>query len=240
MEQWRLGFRQQVKSYQCVFRFKPPKNAGGPASEMTRVEFIQKTSTWIDSLKATTIRAEDKSDDKEIVHLLTFSEGSVRVSFGRDKDGEYGNEQRENEWYTGLVIDTDNLEVIDRIVKEVDRPYWVYKINLKDKLNAANIKSIIQEKTGQEPTGWSIGSTNGIIDGRSFNYTFDNFNDATVRLTLKDEGQIEIVIDGSYDDGFYLAHKLLTYNVVLYSLYGAFTQSKKHQLIKDACAKPSN
>jgi hypothetical protein len=232
MEQWRMGFRQQVKSYQCVFRFKPPKNDGGSASELTRAEFIQKTSKWIDGLKATATHAEDKSDNKEIVHLLTFSEGSVRISFGRDKDGDYGTKQRENEWYTGLIIDSDNLEVIDRIVKEVDRPYWVYKINLKDKLNAANIKSRIEEKTGQEPTGWS--------DDTLFNYRIGNFKNAVVRLTLKDEGQIEILIDGSYDDGFYQAHKLFSYNVILLLLYGEITLSKIHQLIKDACAKPSS
>jgi hypothetical protein len=240
VEQWRMGFKHKVKSYQCVFRFKPPNKSGVSVSElMTREEFIQRTSDWVDRLKATASGSEDKSTKKEIVDFLRFTEGSVTISFSKEEDGTFSTEQWDHEWYTSLIIETDNLEVIDRIVKEADRPYWVFKINLKDKLDAANIKSRIKEKTGLDPTGWSIGYTNNVIDGQLFNYPIAKLNNAGVRLTLKDEGQIEIVFDGSYGNGFYQAHNFLGYGVIILLLYGEYTEVRKYQLIKDACSKPS-
>jgi hypothetical protein len=40
--------------------------------------------------------------------------------------------------------------------------------------------------------------------------------------------------------GFYQAHKIFTYDVILSIIYGELTPSKKQQLIKDACSKPAD
>jgi hypothetical protein len=155
------------------------------------------------------------------VHLLTFSEGSVRISFGRDKEGDYGTEQREGEWYTGLVIATDNLEVIDRIVKEADRPYWVYKINLIDKLDIRYLESQIEEKSGQEVVESSEGfikdtrTGQKIPTGRLIHYSFGKLkDDARIRAQLSsgknEDGVIQIwFVSGGDDVGFYQAPTLL-------------------------------
>lgn len=247
-----MELRLRVKSYQCVFRFKPPKNVGGSASELTRDQFIENIDEWVINLKATATHAEDKSDDKEIVHLLTFSEGTVRISFGRERvDGDYGTEQRENEWYTGLTIESDNLDMIDRIVKEADRPYWVYRIILIDKLDRRYLKYQIEEKSGREITGSSEGFTKdtrtgqNISTGGHIEYPFGKLNkDAKIKAQISSAENADSVIQiwfisGTYDVGFYQAHNLFSPDKILSILLGDVTPSEVQRIIKEACSKPS-
>ena len=207
--------RLRVKSYQCEFRFKPPNNGHGTVSEVTKDKFAEKTKDWIENLKAKATHAEDKSDDKEIVYLLNFTDGCVTISFDKDKDGNLSTIQKEQDWYTRLIVKTDKLEMIDRIVKEVDSPYWVYKIYLIDKLDLAQLQYQIEEKSGLEITGSSEGFTKdpstgqNISNGRQIYYHFGRLNkDAKISAQLSsgenEDSVIQIwFISGGDDVGFY-------------------------------------
>lgn len=175
------GLRLRVKSYQCVFRSKPP-NSGG----------------------------------------------------------------------SGDTVSADKLEVIDRIVREVDRPYWVYTMILIDKLDIRYLESQIEEKSGQENTGSSenfvkdIRTGQNISMGQRVEFPFGNLkDDAIIKAQLSSGENADSVIQiwfisGGDDVGFYKAHTLLSPDKILSILLSDIARSEVQRIIKDACSKPSS
>jgi hypothetical protein len=167
-------------------------------------------------------------------------EGHVRISSDK-KDGDCQATSNLDGWSTYITIATPNVRILNRIVAETGKAYWVYRMILTDNLNLAHIQSQMQERTGQEYAGGGTSYTDGVLTGQSIKYPFGNVKGAPLRIELSDSkdegGTVELVIDSRSDEGFFQAHNVLTYDVILSLLLGVFTPSKRQQLINEACSK---
>jgi hypothetical protein len=243
VEKWRIGLKQNVKSYECAFSFSVPSGDDSESS-LEKKQAIEKTKEWVNSLKKKARKVDDKSNDRSIAFLLRLPEGHVTISSDK-KDGDYLATPNQYGWSTYVTIRTNIIGIIDRIVAETDKPYWVYRMILDGWLELAHIESQIQNRTGEEPLGRSGAFVDNEPTGQSIKYSLGKFKDAPIRLELtsgsKNEGStIEMVIDRPDDEGFYQAHNILTHDVVLSFLLGEITPIKKQLLLKEACSKPVN
>jgi hypothetical protein len=236
VDKWRIGTKHQVRSYECTFAFRVPK---GTDSEKERMLVIENTKTWLDGVADKAIDKRDKSNDKLIEYLLRLPEGHVTISSAK-KEGEIQVNPNSNGWTCYVTARTDNIRVIRRIVSETDKPYWVYKMHLFNKLDIDHIRKLVKERTEQEPTGGSSAHSGNRLLGQSIVYPFGKLNSAVLRVQFSDSSEeqgstVQITIDGS-DEGFYRADDNLTHEVILSCLTGEYTPMKKLQLIKEACS----
>jgi hypothetical protein len=84
-----------------------------------------------------------------------------------------------------------------------------------------------------------IGSGIPVLTNADFK--IGSFNDARIRVSI-DRGQqdfgasVNMVYDGSPNQGFIKAHKVFSIEKILFILYGKLSPAQVHQLMKDACS----
>jgi hypothetical protein len=238
IENWRQGYIYTVKTYECNLKFSVYiENDDEETAQSLAKEMAQ---SWLESVvDKLSAKLEDKLSDKFVKKwLLRISKGHIKISMTwkyRGYDGRYFRS-------ADIKLHTNNYIALDQILAVSDHPFWVLKWTLSDDLDVSIVASKAKEMTGYTPSSSvrvQIGSGIPVLTNADFK--IGSFNDARIRVSI-DRGQqdfgasVNMVYDGSPNQGFIKAHKVFSIEKILFILYGKLSPAQVHQLMKDACS----
>ena len=216
------------------FEFESSENIGVEDKESGTRNLVEH---WINKLKDK-LQARFEVKDNSQAHVSGLirvpSLGHLKISYSWKHLGNRGGSYFS---YANLNIETENLTVLEEVLKVGDQPYWYIRYKYNIDLDVTVISNRVKNLTGISPSGpgyVKYGDGPYILTHIEYPLLENvlrvfidrgNSYDGTITLTYN--------ID-SYNKGFWKAHKLLSPDLLLSSLYGELTLAEIKQLLDKA------
>jgi hypothetical protein len=238
IERWEVGFRHNVKTYYCEFRFSAqPVRDGQMAAQEKATERANRWSTKLESLSLQAVVVSE-SDDFGKEKLIRLPKGQARISKPIAK-GQYNGMDY---WTSVIQAEVCTAQTLDYVLNQGKHPYWALDWNLKEDINLDRLVSNIKELTGRTPISTNPGNINSSILVE-VEYGFDMGNQI-LRVYLGKGGHsralatIGLRYEGYVEEGFYQLHRVMSPDFIISFLLGEITLAKFRSTINEA-KKPS-
>jgi hypothetical protein len=234
IDRWEVGFRHNVKTYYCEFRFSAQHVRDGQMATQERAtERANRWSTKLESLSLQAVVVRE-SDDFGKEKLIRLPKGQARISPPIAK-GQYNGV---NYWTSVIQAEVYTTEALDYVLNQGKHPYWALDWNLKEEINLDRLVSNIKELTGRTPNSTNLGGINDSILVE-VEYGFE-MGDRILRVYLGKGGYsgalatIGLRYEGDVEEGFYQLHRVISPDSILSFLLGEITLANFRSTINEA------
>ena len=157
-------------------------------------------------------------------HLVELSKGIIEITLPKIANSSKPPGTKS----VNLHLKTDNLELLDDIIKINKHPYWDFQWHFDEIYDVQQLIISIEEKTGKIPGSKSgTGSRENTV-WTSASYGLTSINEHQIVVNISTDKISLTCISSPIDGGVFQAHKLLNPGKLISMLFG----EKTHQEIK--------
>jgi len=148
-------YSRDINSYTCDVQFNEPE---GNAPDLAKNKVLKDSENWIDGIKkkSKSVIGEIEISGRGKGYELQFEKGILRITFPHLTRSFFGGIDQYTQT-ANIHIQTEDLELLDMIIREGDKPYWDLSWNITSKYNIHEIIPKIEEAQGRKP--YSRGGT---------------------------------------------------------------------------------
>jgi len=223
-------YSRNVREYTCDFQLDEviDKKSGTGEKDaedkvMKRAEkFIENIEKNSKSIIDSDIPGRGKS------HIIELSKGIIEITLPVIRvSSKVGGIK-----YANLHLKTDNLELLDDVIKINKHPYWDFQWHLDEKYDVQQLMNTIEEKGGKHPFSSAVSGTGENITMTNANFHLMDLNEYKIVINLSTEKISVTCISSPPNGGIFKAHKLLNPGKLISVLFGEKTHPEIKQLVE--------
>lgn len=219
-------FSRNIREYTCDFGLDEiidQKSATGEKDAEDKV--MKRAEKFLENIEKNAKSVTDSDiPGRGSSHIIEKEKGIIEITVPKIR----GSSKAGGTKSVNLHLKTDNLELLDDIIKINKHPYWDFQWILDENYDVQQLIKTIEEKTGKSP-GSKSGTGSGentVWDSATYGLMSVNSHQIVVRISTD---KIALTCQSSpVDGGVFQAHKILNPGKLISILFG----EKNHQEVK--------
>jgi len=229
---WEHGLKRKILEYSCDLMFEEREDDSN-AAETKSIELAKNWESKIQTLG--NVMPSEDIPGRGPAYTLQLQEGDAQLTSIKTSRQYYG-------FYTQAArihIRTQNYNVLDKILKTGNHPYWVIEWIISNSLDVHSVIDKIDKLLGKQPSSKGGSGSGDNIHWGSADYTIFNDSDRSVRVTLQElnDTSAKVSLISSFNvpnRGFVKAHEIFTPDKIMSILYAQTNIPEVRELLDQA------